>query len=396
MSPDTLSAYCHSQLIVAMRSLQHVTSCFLRSCESPNSFFKFPGTACMATPAEQLESFLVAKEIFDLLRAAGVESISDYIGLYAESEYEDGLKEWTDKSTNFQGNKIQLSRLRIAWATGRKELLRDTPAGATDDADLEAPLPVDVRKKQDEVFQQKYQLKLPLELTPAPPLFNRHFREFRKQAKTLDELAKVKSALDTSLSSSQSSKATFPDALAFLRAHQVLLNSWAMTATSDRQSKLHVQSTMVTDFSLSDALAYHVFVTDRLRAHPGPAEAAIQWTLDRDRQTRQAALSLYAEGWPTCEALRVAREQKTAVLWQIGPVGALADAQARPAKRPKTGPAGPQIDPSTHIAFDEADLCKKWNDGKCTKRQKDCPDQKLHRCSFRMASGCLCGAWQHS
>lgn len=237
----------------------------------------------MATPAEQLESFLVAKEIFDLLRAAGVESISDYIGLYAESEYEDGLKEWTDKSTNFQGNKIQLSRLRIAWATGRKELLRDTPAGATDDADLEAPLPVDARKKQDEVFQQKYQLKLPLELTPAPPLCNRHFREFRKQAKTLDELAKVKSALDTSLSSSQSSKATFPDALAFLRAHQVLLNSWAMTATSDRQSKLHVQSTMVTDFSLSDALAYHVFVTDRLRAHPGPAEAAIQWTLDRDR-----------------------------------------------------------------------------------------------------------------
>ena len=148
MSPDTLSAYCHSQLIVAMRSLQHVTSCFLRSCESPNSSFKFPGTACMATPAEQLESFLVAKEIFDLLRAAGVESISDYIGLYAESEYEDGLKEWTDKSTNFQGNKIQLSRLRIAWATGRKELLRDTPAGATDDADLEAPLPVDARKSK--------------------------------------------------------------------------------------------------------------------------------------------------------------------------------------------------------------------------------------------------------
>eukprot|EP00435_Cladocopium_sp_Y103_P021724 s1316_g5.t1 len=160
------------------------------------------------------------------------------------------------------------SRLRIAWTTGRKELLRDMPSGATDDADLEAPLPVDARRKQDEVFHQKHHIKLPLELTPA------------------------------------SSFAPFPDVLAFLQAHQVLLNSWAMTATSDR-----------------------------LRAHPGPPDYAMQWAMDRDRQTRQAAVSLYAEGWPMRAGLQVAREQKTAVLWQIGPVGALADAHLPPAKR---------------------------------------------------------------
>ena len=289
----------------------------------------------MATPIEQLQSFLVAthpvdEEIFDLLKASGVESISDYIGLYAESEYEDGLKEWTEKSQNFRGNKIQLSRLRIAWVTGRKELLRDTPLESTDDVDFEAPLPADVRQKQDDLFYQKFNTKLPLELTPAAPLFNRHFREFRKQAKTLDDLSKVKSAVDASAPVPQKGGTSFRDVLSLLRAHQILLNSWAMTGTTERRSKINPSPhAPVTDFALADALWYHTFVTDHLRAHPGPADEAIRWTLDRDRQTRQAAVALYGDGWPLSEALRISVEQKTAVLWQIGPMGALADAHGQ-------------------------------------------------------------------
>lgn len=351
----------------------------------------------MTTPPEQLGSFLVSthrveKEIFDLLRAAGVESISDYIGLYAESEYEEGLKEWTERSTNFKNNKIQLSRLRIAWVTGRKELLRDTPSMNADDVDLEAPLPADVKQKQDDLFSQKYKLKLPLELMPAAPLFNRHFREFRRRAKTVDDLAKVKSASDTVPSISPAGSKPFPDALSMLRALNILLHSWAMTATADRQSKLQP---LVSDFSMTDALAYHTFVTDRFRAHPGPLAAAITWTLDRDKQTRQAATSLYSEGYPMSEALQVAVEQKTAVLWQIGPVGALIDGDGPPTKRVKTV-HGEQVDPSTQQPLTEHNVCHKWNVGQCTKRQRDCPVQKFHCCSFRMENGQFCGAWQHN
>ena len=355
----------------------------------------------MATPIEQLQSFLVAthrvdEEIFDLLKASGVESISDYIGLYAESEYEDGLKEWTEKSQNFRGNKIQLSRLRIAWVTGRKELLRDTPSGSTDDVDFEAPLPADVRQKQDGLFYQKFNTKLPLELTPAAPLFNRHFREFRKQAKTLDDLSKVKSAVDASAPVPQKGGTSFRDVLSLLRAHQILLNSWAMTGTTERRSKINPSpNATVTDFALADALWYHTFVTDHLRAHPGPADEAIRWTLDRDRQTRQAAVALYGDGWPLSEALRISVEQKTAVLWQIGPMGALADAEGPMAKRARLSP-GEQLDPSTQQPLKEADVCDKWNAGNCTKRQRDCPLHKKHRCSFRMPNGSFCGAWQHN
>ena len=62
--------------------------------------------------------------------------------------------------------------MRIAWLTAGEE------------ADLEAPLPVDVRQPQDDLlFFQKVNAKLPLELTPVVPLYNRHVREFRKQNK---------------------------------------------------------------------------------------------------------------------------------------------------------------------------------------------------------------------
>ena len=255
-----------------------------------------------------------------------------------------------------------MSRLRIAWVTGHKELLRDTPSGSTDDVDFEAPLPADVRQKQDDLSYQKFNTKLPPELTPAAPLFNRRFREFRKQAKTLDDLSKVKSAVDASAPVPQKGGTSFRDVLSLLRAHQILLNSWAMTGTTERRSKINPSpNATVTDFAVADALWYHTFVTDHLRAHPGPADEAIRWTLDRDRQTRQAAVA--AEG----------------------PM----------AKRAQLSP-GEQLDPSTQQPLKEADVCDKWNAGNCTKRQRDCPLHKKHRCSFRMPNGSFCGAWQHN
>ena len=137
---------------------------------------------------------------------------------------------------------------------------------------------------------------------------------------------------------------------------------------------------------MTDALAYHTFVTDRFRAHPGPLAAAITWALDRDKQTRQAAASLQSEGYPMSEALQVAVEQKTAVLWQI------IDGDGPPTKRLKTV-HGEQVDPSTQQPLTEHNVCHKWN---VAKRQRDCPVQKFHRCSFRMENGQFCGAWQHS
>ena len=134
------------------------------------------------------------------------------------------------------------------------------------------------------------------------------------------------------------------------------------------------------------------------RAHPGPSEAALRWVVHRDRQTRQAAISLYAEGWPMSEALRVAVEQKTTVLWQIGPIGALADyssdSAAPPSKRPEVVPE--TLDAAAKAPLTEDACCAAWNAGQFVKKQKDCPHQKLRRCSFPRSNSSVCGAWQHT
>ena len=116
--------------------------------------------------------------------------------------------------SEFPREQIQWSRLRVSWS------------GAADGADLEAPVPVDVRSPVSR------EIKLPLELTPALPLFKRHFLEFRKQAKTLDDVGRGTAVIEGGPASSSSPKMLLPDALAFSRAHQILFNSRAMTATS--------------------------------------------------------------------------------------------------------------------------------------------------------------------
>ena len=126
---------------------------------------------------------------------------------------------------------------------------------------------------------------------------------------------------------------------------------------------------------MSHNLAYRTFAAERLRRYPGSVGLAIQWFLDRDKQTRLVAISLYAEDWPLGEALKVAYESKTAVLWQVG-TGAVAAVDdslhpkrdtppPQPAKRRREsgGGGGVEVDLSTGKPVTLKDLCDKWNIG---------------------------------
>ena len=64
--------------------------------------------------------------------------------------------------------------------------------------DLEAPLPTELRQKQEDAFLAKYSLKFPPELQPSSSLFARHYREFRRMKKEVDDLQKVRSAAESS------------------------------------------------------------------------------------------------------------------------------------------------------------------------------------------------------
>ena len=384
----------------------------------------------MAGSIDRLEAFMVSEHkldpsVFQKVKDLGAQSVSDFFGLYTESDYEEGVKELLPAA--LAANRIQLSRLRVAWARARQDLMSASSTSAAEE-DLEAPLPTELRQKQEDAFLAKYSLKFPPELQPSSSLFARHYREFRRMKKEVDDLQKVRSAAESSalpatevkqlgdfrvILKAEPPAATFKDLISLLRAHEILLNSYALAGTAERDSKLH-PGTKVNEFAMSDALTYRTFAAERLRRHPGSVNQAIQWFLDRDHQTRVAAGALYAEDYPFGEALHQCFLHKTAVLWQVGNVG-LIDEPTRPKrsstatvesrqddaelanpKRPRVQRASSgQTDSSTGKTITSNDVCDDWNQGKCTKRQADCPHKKLHRCNVPVGGG-FCGAWQHN
>ena len=119
--------------------------------------------------AEGFEEFLVgqhkvAPEVLQQLRAEGVESLSDFVGLFTEADYEQALKdEVLSKVESHRDSKIQLARLRVAWMRARQEVQNAAPASSLPDssADLEAPLPAEVRQRQEDAFHSRYNLGCP-------------------------------------------------------------------------------------------------------------------------------------------------------------------------------------------------------------------------------------------
>ncbi|CAJ1344812.1 unnamed protein product, partial [Effrenium voratum] len=359
--------------------------------------------------AEGFEEFLVgqhkvAPEVLQQLRAEGVESLSDFVGLFTEADYEQALKdEVLSKVESHRDSKIQLARLRVAWMRARQEVQNVAPASSLPDssADLEAPLPAEVRQRQEDAFHSRYNLRFPPELTPAPTLFARHFREFRRQKKELDDLSRVRSAAEISSVAPTEVKqlgdfrvvlrapqepVTFKDLVSLLRAHELLLNSWALAGTAERGSKLKPGQKTV-EFDMTANLAYRSFAIERVRKFRGTLGQTISWFLDRDRETQKVALSLYAEGYPWGEAMQQTYENRTAVLWQIGPVGVVDDSLSAPPalpdkpaakkrkddtlpdtqKRPRPDRStGQQVDTSTGKSIQLKDLCPDWNRGQCT------------------------------
>ena len=171
-------------------------------------------------------------------------------------------------------------------------------------------------------------LSIPARLSPSIySLFARHFPEFRRNHKELDGLARVKSAAEASWApdtevkqlgdfKAESPAVSFKDLISLLRAHEILLNSLAMAGTAERDSKvLYLAQEFARSPSPTFNLAYRTFAAELLRRYPGSVPQAIQWFLDRDKQARLAAISLYAEDWPLGEALKGIQNSSVVASW---------------------------------------------------------------------------------
>ena len=365
----------------------------------------------------------VEEELFDyVIDTIGCKAVSDFAGFFEARTYADAVQtEILDHIDKFKADRIQRSRLRVAWEMAKAETaqaLTQSAGTSTQSIDWEKPLDPEERVQQEKTFEAAYHITFPPETTPSEALYTRHYKEFRRHCKSVDNLVKVRSAAQfgTTMSSETKKqvapgvelnfkdKEDIPDAnfqmpLEVIVALEILTNSWAMTGTMLVDSKAD-KGTKVREADLSECIAYRVFVQEKALTYNGSPAQTTSWLLDRDRQTRSQARQLYLKGWPWGEALREAREKHVAVLWTVGSISAgsrpetVLPLAVAPGEQDQRS-ARDRTPRRTKKDRPDPKFCQDFNSQKgCSRRQQDCPKGLTHKCNFATPSG-ECGAWQH-
>ena len=358
-----------------------------------------------------------------MLNTMKFEAIAEFASYFTAAEYEEGvgsdiLKKvpgYTEPGgTTTVQFKLQRARLRTAWQLATGELQRAVQKRTTSESpvDWDAPLDPDVRKLQVVTFKNIYHLHIEPESSPSDMLYGRLFREFQRRCLSVIDLRRVRSAAQSATVMGQAKKQRLAEGLSILwdNAHseqdtadhhfttilevltalKVLMHGYAMTGTGERDSKAY-PGTKVRDADLSGCLAYLDFCTGKALDHPGPASQCLAWLLDRDHQTRVKARSLYLESWPWAEALQVSRETHCAVLWTCGNARMVQQQTPVQPSHQELTPAPPDYPPPPRQP------CSRFNTRYgCTPSQRDCPEQGLHVCSFRMRGNIPCNSPNHN
>jgi len=230
--------------------------------------------------------------VVDKVLSHGIASISDFAGFYKEDEYEEGVKADMLKDTPFEADRLQISRLRVAWkmATRQTNNASLTEPSSSSHMDMDEPLDPELKKSALQSFKAHYKLTFEGDHSPNDMLFGRLFREFRKRNLSIYPLHKVKSqaqmhpVMDNhtrriGLSAGvnimlQDASSKTPDVpitslLQLLRAMKILCVGWGQAGMQDVNSKVS-PGTTTKDGNLSLCLQYYDFVFLNLEGHDPP------------------------------------------------------------------------------------------------------------------------------
>jgi hypothetical protein len=146
-----------------------------------------------------LQNSKVDDKVYEYFRdTLQFESASDFAGYFTVKTYEQGIVEEVLRHIPaLATNRVQAGRLRLCWETIRAEVTEKTALGArqgsTPAIDMDTPLDPDDHRSQVEEFEKLYKFSLDAEVTICATQFARNLREFKKRAKTVEQLEKVKS-----------------------------------------------------------------------------------------------------------------------------------------------------------------------------------------------------------
>ena len=400
----------------------------------PSRDSQFPAAMAQASTMDEpvreltkmLEKYQVPNKCIEYITKApaetegglGLSSISDFASAWTEKDYAEGVKqEIVMKVPDCKNCIVQATaRVRTAWmmASAELEKAKKRKVEGAPDADWDTPLEDEEENARKKAFADSYgELHFDTESTPGASLMGRWYREFRSQQRhvSLTSLHKMRSEADykqlgtvkrqelsKGLSLVQDGTPTLPDiyfdsVLKLMEAFKLMTNGWALTGYAMVDSKVEFdqsanQFKRVRNCHLGQAIAYYDFVFRKALEYRGNDDAKVRWLLERDRQTRSKAKSLYATGWPWGEAIHAAKDTHCLVLWTIGNQGANA-------MNPKAVLPELEGDGEQRGGFSSRQKqrqrkgkgkgkgrCPKFNSpAGCTRNQSKCPLGLPHRCS---------------
>ena len=201
----------------------------------------------------------------------GCKSVSDFAGCFTQSDgdFKETILQHLEA---FKGggneSKIQLSRLRVAWAAAvaaTNQASKSQPPAASP----ESPLPQEEARAHAAVRSEAGGFSFfPSSVEPAAHLVSEACSEFTKQQKGLDELPRMESAENT--------PAIDPDlwrqlvdfayglSVQFCSAHKLLTNLWTMTDTQQVTSE-EDPSVQALEAPYEDSRRYYTFVEAKIR-----------------------------------------------------------------------------------------------------------------------------------
>ena len=381
-----------------------------------------------------------------LFLAGSMENLEDF-RYYFSAETEIDAFVATDSTLQGPDQRIQISRVRRAWAAVRQNGTRKENRNTVSSvAELDDLLEEGTLREVKVQFWKRYKLKYPTEVSPSDQLLSRCYREMDKRLLTVYDIWKVKTLLHQVMSTKKRKQVgtdlyTFEDEPELtsdthgVEKYLAVLHTYLLALSIAGSSKVQgapTDETFGSDSTKFVKVPWDVMQAYLFRASRSvmllPEASRLSWLEGRDVAERAAWVSQFREGDEPLGQVVQSIMEKRGAHWDTPiqnivmrplpapamPPGGNPNAGQSPKKQnqgqqkgggkskkdqrpafPPQQPSGSNKPGATAATLrDGTALCADFNNGKCNTRAQSCP-KGVHKCSKVLRNGRPCGMSYH-
>jgi len=380
--------------------------------------------------------FKLDDKVRGLFLGGPMENLEDFRYYFADEKEIDAFVA-TEESLKGPEQRIQIARVRRAWAAVRQNGLRKESRNTISSvAELDDLLEEGTLREVKVQFWKRYKVKYPVEVNPSDQLLSRCYREMEKRLLTVYDVWKVKTLRHQVMTTKKRKKVgtdlyTFEDEAEVepdthgVGRYLAMLHTYLLALSIAGSSK--VQGAPVDEAFGNDSTKFVKAPWDVLQLYhfrasrivmSVPEASRLTWLEERDIAERSAWVSQYREGDETLGQVVQAIMEKRGAHWDapiqsmaLRPSTPLQPQQPREAQTPMKQKRGQQEDPGRQkgepptpsntpnkmkpgtlatALRDGTVLCQDFNRNKCDAKGSSC-SKGVHKCAKVSRGGRPCG-----